>query len=211
MSNALISSSRLDANTSNSHTIAAMALYTITELKPGRAINLDGEPFMVVASQFGRKSQSKANMQCKLRNLKTGAVISRNFQGSEQIEPADVGYRRVQYLYKDDTGYAFMDSATYDQFSLSEEVVGSVAPYFVEGGEMDALMFEDRPIGIQLKPTVELKVIETDPGVRGDTATGGNKPAKLESGLSVNVPLFINEGDIVKINTETGVYMSRAE
>ena len=188
-----------------------MALYSITDLKPGRAIVLDGQPFLVVASQFGRKSQSKANMQCKLRNLKNGAVIAKNFQGSEQIEPADVGYRRVQYLYKDDTGYTFMDSENYDQFSLSEEIISAVAPYLVEGGEVDALMFDDKPIGIQLKSTVTLKVIETEPGVRGDTATGGGKPAKLESGLTVNVPLFISEGDTVKINTETGVYMSRGE
>src|SRR5262245_666844 len=111
-----------------------MALLTITELKPGRAVVLDGEPYIVVSSQFGRKSQSKANMQCKLRNLKTGAVIPRNFQGSETVEPADVGYRRVQYLYKDDTGYTFMDSANYEQFPLPEEVVGEAAKYLVEGG-----------------------------------------------------------------------------
>jgi elongation factor P len=188
-----------------------MALLTITELKPGRAVVLDGEPFIVVASQFGRKSQSKANMQCKLRNLKTGTVIARNFQGSETVEPADVGYRRVQYLYKDATGYGFMDLNDYNQFSLSEEIVGDAGKYLVEGGELDALMFDDKPIGIELKSTVNLKVTETSPGVRGDTATGGNKAAVLESGLQVNVPLFINEGDVVKINTETGEYMSRAD
>src|SRR3989338_4147747 len=112
-------------------------MYEITDLKPGRAINLDGEPFVVISSVFGRKSQSKANMQCKLRNLKTGAVVARNFQGSETVEPADVGYRRVQYLYKDATGYGFMDLNTYDQFSLSEEIVGEAGKYLVEGGEGD--------------------------------------------------------------------------
>jgi elongation factor P len=188
-----------------------MGLLTITELKPGRAVVLDGEPFIVVSSQFGRKSQSKANMQCKLRNLKNGSVVARNFQGSETIEPADVGYRRVQYLYKDATGYGFMDLQTYDQFSLSEEIIGDAGKYLVEGGEVDALVFDEKPIAIELKSTVELKVIETSPGVRGDTATGGNKAAVLESGLQVNVPLFINEGDKLKINTETGAYMSRAE
>lgn len=184
-------------------------MYVITDLKPGRAITLDGEPYLVVASQFGRKSQGKANMQCKLKNMKTGAVTARNFQGSEKIEPADVGYRRVQYLYTDGTTYTFMDLNTYDQFPLDNETVGDAAPYLVEGGEMDALVFEEKAIGIQLKPTVELKVIETTPGVKGDTATGGTKAAKLESGLTVNVPLFINEGDVVKVNTETGEYMTR--
>ncbi|TSC79255.1 MAG: elongation factor P [Candidatus Peregrinibacteria bacterium Gr01-1014_25] len=186
-------------------------MYDITDLKPGTAIQLDGEPYLVISSQFGRKSQSKANMQCKLKNIKTGAVVARNFQGSEKIEPADVSYRKVQYLYSDDATCTFMDLQTYDQFPLPRETLEEVLPYLVEGGEVDALLFGETPIGIQLKPTVTLKVIETMPGVKGDTATGGNKPAKLESGLTVNVPLFINEGDVIKVNTESGQYMSRAE
>jgi elongation factor P len=185
-------------------------MYEITDLKPGRAIQIDGEPYIVVSSVFGRKSQSKANMQCKLKNLKTGAFISRNFQGSEKIEQADVGYRKVQFLYKTGDQYTFMDQESFDQFELSSETLGDATGYLIEGGDVDALTFEGNPIGIKLKATVELKVIETMPGVRGDTATGGNKPAKLESGISVNVPLFINEGDVLKINTETGEYMSRA-
>jgi elongation factor P len=185
-------------------------MYDITDLKPGRAIQIDGEPFIVLSSQFGRKSQSKANMQCKLRNLKTNAVVARNFQGSEKIEPADVGYRKCQFLFKDTDGnYTFMDLSSFDQFTFTEEMLGDAALYLVDGGEVDALVFEEQPIGIQLKATVELKVIETIPGVKGDTATGGNKPAKLESGLTVNVPLFVNEGDTIKVNTETGMYMTR--
>lgn len=185
-------------------------MYEITELKPGRAIQIDGVPYLIMSSQFGRKSQSKANMQCKLKNLRTGAVIPKNFQGSEQIEPADIGYRRVQYLFHDGASFQFMDSKTYDQFPLDKETVGDAAEYLVEGGEVDALVFEDKPIGIQLPPTVDLKVVETSPGVRGDTATGGTKPAKLSSGLTVAVPLFITEGDIVKVNTETGQYTRKA-
>lgn len=184
-------------------------MYEITELKPGRAIQLDGAPYLILTSKFGRKSQSKANMQCKLKNVKTGAVVAMNFQGSEKVEPADIGYRRVQYLYSDGTQWTFMDLQTYDQFFLDAVTIGDSAQYLVEGGELDALVFEERPIGIQLKPTVDLKVVETSPGVRGDTATGGGKPAKLESGLSVSVPLFINEGDVVRVNTETGLYMMR--
>jgi len=185
-------------------------MYVITELKPGRAIQLDGIPYLIVASQFGRKSQSKANMQCKLKNMKTGAVIAKNFQGSEQVEPADVGYRRVQYLFNDGEQYTFMDLNSYDQFFLNAETLGDTVRYLVEGGEADALMFEDKPIGIQLPSTVDLKVVETEPGVKGDTASGGGKPAKLESGLTVQVPLFIVEGDRVKVNTETGEYMKKA-
>lgn len=184
-------------------------MYVITELKPGRAIQLDGIPYLIVASQFGRKSQSKANMQCKLKNLKTGAVIQKNFQGSEQVSPADIGYRKVQYLFSDGEQYTFMDLQSYDQFFINKEMLGDAVQYLVEGGEVDALMFEEKPIGIQLPSTVDLKIVETTPGVRGDTATGGGKPAKLESGLTVNVPLFLQEGDKIKVNTETGEYMKK--
>ncbi|OGJ55107.1 elongation factor P [Candidatus Peribacteria bacterium RIFCSPHIGHO2_02_FULL_49_16] len=186
-------------------------MYEITDLKPGRAINLNGTPYYIVSSKFGRKSQSKANMQCKLRNLVTGAVISENFQGSEKIEPAELGYRRVQYLYGNDSSHTFMDLNDYDQFALPADVIGDAAQYFVEGCEVDVLSFNGKPIGVQLKSTVDMKIIETMPGVKGDTATGGTKPAKLESGIIINVPLFLHEGDKVRVNTETGMYMSRVE
>jgi len=192
-----------------SRPLTTPTMYDITDLKPGRAINIDGEPFIVISSQFGRKSQSKANMQCKLKNLKTGAVLAKNFQGSEKIEPADVGYRRVQFLFKSGDMYTFMDNETFDQFELSSETVGDAGLYLVDGNEHDALMFEDNSSCMQLNHTVEMKGMWTIRGVKGDTATGGNKPAKLESGLVVNVPLFVDEGDVVKVNTETGLYMTR--
>ncbi len=185
-------------------------MYTITDLKPGRAISLDGEPFLILTSQFGRKSQSKANMQTKLKNLKTGAIVARNFQGSEKIEPADVGYRHVQYLYASRDVRTFMDLENYDQFEFTDEQLGDLAEYLMDGMECDALMYEDKPIGIKLPTTVILTVVETEPGLRGDTATGGGKPAKLDSGVSVIVPLFISEGDRIKVNTESGEYVERA-
>lgn len=186
-------------------------MYTITDLKPGRAISIDGQPYLVLTSQFGRKSQSKANMQCKLKNLKTGVIMSKNFQGSEKIEPADVGYKHVQFLYSDGQAFTFMELETYDQFNLQKETLEDMAGYLTDGLEVDALYYGENPIGIQLPSTVVLTVKETIPGVKGDTATGGNKPATMTTGLTVNVPLFVNEGDKVKVNTETGVYMSRAE
>lgn len=186
-------------------------MYEITDLKPGTAISLDGEPYLVLASQFGRKSQSQANMQTKLKNLLTGAIVARNFQGAEKIDPADISYRRVQYLYSDASAYMFMDLSNYDQFFLSADAIEDVIPFLVEGGDVDACFFGERPIGIRLKPTVDLKVVETSAGVKGDTATGGSKPAKLESGLTVNVPLFIKEGETVRVNTETKQYMMRVD
>ncbi len=184
-------------------------MYSITDLKPGRAISLDGEPYLILTSQFGRKSQSKANMQTKLKNLKTGAIVARNFQGSEKIDPADVGYRHVQYLYGGNGSRTFMDLETYDQFEFTDESLGEIVDFLVDGLECDALLYEERPIGIKLPVTVVMEVTETMPGVKGDTATGGNKPAKLQSGVSINVPLFINEGDKIKVNTESMEYVER--
>ncbi len=189
--------------------IPPFSMYTITELKPGRAITIDGEPYLILSSQFGRKSQSKANMQCKLKNLKTNSVLARNFQGSEKIEEADIGYRHVQYLYSSNGMRTFMDLETYDQFEFSDESLGDVVQYFVDAMECDALLYDGKPIGIQLPATVVLEVMETQPGVRGDTASGGDKPAKLSSGVTINVPLFINEGDKIKVNTERGEYVER--
>ncbi len=117
----------------------------------------------------------------------------------------------MQYLYNDEHNYTFMDLQSYDQFMLSTETVEDAIPFLVEGGDVDACFFEENPIGIRLKPTVDLKIVETTAGVKGDTATGGNKHAKLESGLTVNVPLFIKEGETVRVNTETREYMMRVE
>ncbi len=185
-------------------------MYTITDLKPGRAISIDGEPYLVLASQFGRKSQSKANMQCKLKNLQTGVIMARNFQGSEKIEPADVGYRHVQFLYKDQEACTFMDLETYDQFAIQIDSLEGIVGFLTESLECDALMYGEKPISIKLPSTVILTVKETIPGVKGDTATGGSKPATMDTGLVVQVPLFVNEGDKVKVNTETGEYRERA-
>lgn len=186
-------------------------MYVIAELKAGRAVVVDGEPYLITWNQFSKSARQGGVMATKLKNLKTGSVIQKTFQGNDKLEPADVGYRKAQYLYGDESsGYTFMDLNSYEQFELTADTVGDSAKFLVEGGDVDALVFEENPIGINLPATVNLKVVETIPGVKGDTATGGTKPATLESGLVVNVPLFISEGDVLKINTDTGEYMSRA-
>ncbi|MCA9370523.1 MAG: elongation factor P [Candidatus Peregrinibacteria bacterium] len=186
-------------------------MYVIAELKKGRAVILDGDPYLITWNQFSKSARQGGVMATKMKNLKTGAVIQKTFQGSDKLEPADLGYRKVQYLYGDGSSFTFMDLQNYDQFELDSDTVGEVSDYLIEGAEMDAMIFGDQPIGINLPATIVMKVTETIPGVKGDTATGGTKPATLESGLTVNVPLFINEGDSVKVNTDTGEYMSRAE
>ena len=186
-------------------------MYVIAELKKGRAVIVDGDPYLITWNQFSKSARQGGVMASKMKNLKTGAVIQKTFQGNDKLEPADVGYRKVQYLYGDGTNFTFMDLNSYDQFELTEDTIGDVAQYLTEGQELDAMMFQDQPIGINLPPTIEVKVVETIPGVKGDTATGGTKPATIESGATINVPLFINEGDTIKVNTDSGEYMSRAE
>ena len=184
-------------------------MYVIAELKPGRAVVYEGDPYLITWSQFSKSARQGGVMATKMKNLKTGSVVQKTFQGNDKLEPADVGYRKVQYLYGDGSSFTFMDLQTYDQFELDADTVGEAAKYFVEGEEVDAHVFEENPIGIQLPPTMNLKVTETIPGVKGDTAQGGTKPATLESGVKVNVPLFIAEGDTVKVNTDSGEYMER--
>ena len=185
-------------------------MYSVAELRPGQAIEVEGEPFLILSAQFGRKSQGKANNVTKLRNLKTGSVTSKTFSGADQITPADVGYRHVQYLFGNDDLFTFMDLNDYNQFELSSNAVGESKEYLVDGLELDVLTFDDNPIGIRLPATVDLTVKETTPGLRGDTAQGGTKPATLETGLVIHVPLFINEGERVRVNTERGEYVERA-
>ena len=185
-------------------------MYSVADLRVGHAIEIDGVPYLVLSAKFGKKSRGKANCATKIRNLKTGAITQRTFSGNEETKEAVVGYRHVQFLYSSSDAWSFMDLNTYDQFELSGDVVGEAEQYLVDGMELDVLVFEEKPIAIKLPVTVDLKVTETAPGLRGDTAQGGTKPATLQSGLVVQVPLFINEGEVVKVNTESGEYIERA-
>ena len=148
-------------------------------------------------------------MATKLKNLKTGSVINKTFSGETKIAPADVGYRHVQFLFGGDDSYTFMDLNDYNQFELQPDLVGDTKDYLIDGMELDLFIYNEQPIGVKLPPSVNLEVKETTPGVKGDTATGGTKPATLETGIVINVPLFVNEGDKVKVNTERGEYVER--
>ncbi len=148
-------------------------------------------------------------MATKLKNLKTGSVINKTFSGETKIPPADVGYRHVQFLFGSDGSYTFMDLNDYNQFELTSDLVGETKDYLTDGMELDLFIYNEQPIGVKLPPAVTLEVKETTPGVKGDTATGGTKPATLETGVVISVPLFVNEGDKVKVNTERGEYVER--
>jgi len=185
-------------------------MLSIAQLKPGVAIVVDGAPHLVTKFVFSKQARGAGVAKTTLKNLLTGGSIQKTFQGNDKIEPADLGYSKAQYLYASGEDHTFMDLNTYDQFNLSADDLGDAPKYLIEGNEVDIHNFEGRPIAVKLKPKVELKVVSTEPGVKGDTASGGTKPATLETGLVVTVPLFINEGDVLRINTETGDYVERA-
>lgn len=182
---------------------------SITDLKVGVVISHAGAPWQIIQNSFMRTAQRKPVMRTKLRNLVNGAVMEKTFIAGEAFELADIERKAVQYLYKDATDAYFMDLENYEQFGFSLATLGDMVGFLQEGKDMSAVAFEGRPITIQLPPKVDLKVIETTPGVRGDRAQSGTKPATLETGMVVNVPLFINEGEVIRLNTETGEYSER--
>ncbi|OIP82070.1 elongation factor P [Candidatus Peregrinibacteria bacterium CG22_combo_CG10-13_8_21_14_all_44_10] len=185
-------------------------MLSIAQLKPGVTIKMDGHPYVVLQATFSKQARGGGTNNTKLKNLISGSIIQKTFQGSDQLEQAEVGYSRAQYLYSTGGEYHFMDSNTFEQFAFTEDDLGDAVNYLLDGTDVDIQRYEDKPIGVRLPPKVDLKVIQADPGVKGDTASGGRKPAKLETGLTVQVPLFISEGDKIRVNTETGEYVERA-
>lgn len=185
-------------------------MYSVAQVKPGVAIMLDGDPYIVMKSEFSKQARQGGTNKTTLKNLKTGANVQRTFGGNDKIEPADLARAKCQYLYHDGENAVFMHNETYEQFEISDEMLGDNKYYLLEGGEASVQFFDEKPIGIEAPAKVVLEVIETMPGVKGDTASGGSKPAKLETGLTVAVPLFINIGDKIRINTVEGTYVERA-
>ena len=181
------------------------------ELKKGMAIEMDGDPYVVVDYEHSKMQKRAPVMRIKFRELRTGRLIERTFSGYDvKLTPAIVSRRSAQYIYSDQNLYYFMDTENFDQFPISEQQVGDALKYLVEHTTVDLVFYHDEPIAIDLPVAVEIQVVETPPGVRGDTAQGGTKPATLETGLVLQVPLFVNEGESIKVDTRTGEYMSRA-
>jgi elongation factor P len=181
------------------------------DIKKGTIIELDGQVLKVIDFQHVKLGRGSAFMRMQLRNLRTGSTTERTFQAGDKFEQVRLERRTVQYLYRDGDTFHFMDTETYEQPALPSESLGDVPNYIKEGDTIDLLMHNGQPIDIELPTAVALRVESTEPGFRGDTATGGNKPAVLETGLTVNVPLFINEGDLIKVDTRTGEYLERVK
>ena len=182
----------------------------ITEIKSGKNITLDGVPYAVLYHEHSKTGRAGSVLRTRLKNLLTGAVLEKTFQGAEKVEEADISKSKAQFLYKEGAAYAFMDNESYEQFSLSTEVLAGAVNYLIEGTEVVVLNFNSQPINIELPVKMKLKVVEAPPGVRGNTVSTGGKVITLETGLKISAPLFINEGDEIIINTEKGEYVSRA-
>lgn len=184
-------------------------MITSNDFRTGLTIELDGNVFQVVEFQHVKPGKGSAFVRTKLKNLRTGATIDKTFNAGEKVARARVERHEVQYLYNDGTDYYFMDMETYDQFSMSKTQLEDAIKYLKENMTITNLTFKGESIGVELPNYVELEVVDTTPGIKGDTASGGSKPATLETGAVVNVPFFINVGDVLQIDTRTGEYIKR--
>ena len=186
-------------------------MYDSSDLRKGLKIVIDGEPHIITDYQFSKPGKGQALYKCKLKNLLTGYTIDRTYRSGDKFEPADLNEAKMQFLYKDADGFHFMDMRTFEQIDMTEDQVGDARNFLKESMEVTILFFGSSPISIDLPTFVDLVVVDAPPGVKGDTATGATKTATLETGYVIQVPLFIQEGDTLKIDTRTGQYVERAK
>ena len=180
------------------------------ELKKGMPIALDGEPYAVVDYERTKMQKRAPVMRIRFRSLRTGRVVDRTFNGFDvKFAIADVERRKAEYIYQDGDLYYFMDNETFEQLPLVGDRISDSLPYLIEQTIVDLVLYQDEPISIEIPLNVDLKVVDTDPGFKGDTATGGSKPATVETGLVVQVPLFIDVGETIRVDTRTGEYAGR--
>ncbi len=188
-----------------------MASYSTNEFKSGVKILLEGVPYSIVENEMVKPGKGQAFNRVKVRNLKNGKVTERTFKSGDTAEAADVVETEMQYLYTDGEFWTFMMPDTFEQYMAGKEALGDGAIWLKDGMTCTVMLWNGEPLNVTPPAHVELKVIETDPGLRGDTATGGAKPAKLETGAVVRVPLFINEGEYIRVDTRTSEYIARAK
>jgi elongation factor P len=186
-------------------------MYSTSDFRKGLKIEYKGDPYLIVDFLHVKPGKGGAFVRTKLKNMITGRVFDETFRSGEKVGRPDLEEKSMQYLYQDPQGYCFMDNNTYEQTFLSEEQVGDAKNFLKENIDLKVLLYKGGPIGLELPTTVNLTVTETEPGVKGDTATGATKAATLETGHVVQAPLFINEGDVLKIDTRSGEYLERAK
>lgn len=185
-------------------------MISVNDFRTGLTIEVDGEIYRVLDFQHVKPGKGAAFVRSKLRNLRNGNIQEKTFRAGEKVGRAQIDNRKMQYLYANGDSHVFMDTETYEQVELSSKQIEHELKFLKENMEVSLMMYQGETIGIDLPNTVVLEVVETEPGIKGDTASGGSKPAKLETGLVVQVPFFVNEGDKLIINTSDGSYVSRA-
>jgi elongation factor P len=186
-------------------------MYDTSDIRKNLKIVLDGYPYAVVDHQFVKPGKGQAFTRTKLKNMITGAVLERTFKSGEKLEKADMEERQMQYLYPEGDSFVFMDTGSYNQITLNRDVLGDTPDYLQDGMMVDVLFWSERPIGVTPPIFVELEVVETEPGFKGDTTSNVGKPATLSTGKSISVPLFVNQGDMLRIDTRTGEYVERVK
>lgn len=184
-------------------------MYGTNQFRNGLKIEIENEPFIIVEFQHVKPGKGGAFVRTRLKSLTTGNVLERTFRSGEKVGKPELEEKEMQYLYSSDNQYHFMDTETYEQMFLTEDQLGESKNYLQENVVIQVLFYKGQPIGVETPTFVELNITETDPGLRGDTATGGTKPATLETGAIVQVPLFLNIGDRIKVDTRTGEYIER--
>lgn len=188
-----------------------MATYSTNEFKSGLKIILDGDPYNIVENEFVKPGKGQAFNRVRVRNLKTGRVIERTFRSGESVEAADVFEMEMQYLYNDGEFWHFMDPGNYEQHACSKESMGDATKWLKEEDLCQMILYNGSPLSVMPPNFAELKIVDTDPGLRGDTSGGGGKPATLETGAVVRVPLFVNNEEVIRVDTRTGEYVSRVK
>lgn len=184
-------------------------MISTSEFRNGLTIELDGEAYVIVDFQHVKPGKGAAFVRSKLRNARTGTVMEKTFRAGEKVNRAHVDRRGMQFLYHSGEAYVFMDAETFEQRELSGELLGEATRFLKENTDIQVALYEGQVISVDLPNSVELRVVETPPGVKGDTAAGGSKEARLETGALVQVPLFVDEGDVVRVDTRSGEYLER--
>lgn len=181
------------------------------DLRKGTKLEIDGEPYVIVQFEFVKPGKGQALYKCRLKNMVTGSQFDRTYRSGEKFKPADLEEVQMEYLYFDGQGYCFMNNTNYEQQMLTADQIGDGVAFLKENTVCSVLLFQGQPIGITLPNFVELKIVEAEPWAKGDTAAGSTKPAKLETGHVVQVPPFVNEGEVIRIDTRTGAYVERVK
>lgn len=186
-------------------------MISTNDMRPGQTLDLDGELYSILKYEHHKPGKGGAMVRTKLKSIKNGAVVERTFRADEKVNLARLDKREMQYLYSDETGYIFMDNETFDQITIEKDFLGDMAGFLKEEQVVVVQLYQGTPIGIDLPPTVELVVTETDPGLQGDRSSAGNKPAVVETGATVMVPLFLQQGERIRVDTRTGQYVTRVK